>query len=308
MEFIEQSCAWCGDENYDVVIKGPDRLLGIDGNFQFVKCKSCGLLRQNPHLKWDSLREFYPENYSSYLPKVSDISSRIKRIDKRYGLYKRVKFINNYKPSGNWLDVGSGTGRVLQEASEWKQWNLMGIEPTIDAAEYSKRNSEVKIFQTRIEDFNNFSEYFDIVTMWDVLEHLENPIDSLKKVWSLLKPNGVFVFSIPNLISWDRKVFRKFWVGYDLPRHFYLFPPKLLSTILDQIGFSTLCRKCIAGSHGALILNLMFLNTDIQSGLLNNFLKRGPDFFIPRIFTSIPLWISDQLKLSSNITYAVRKR
>lgn len=307
MKFIEHPCAWCGEEKYDVIIKGPDRLLGMDGNFQFVKCKKCGLLRQNPYLEWDSLKEFYPENYSSYLPQVTDISSRIKRIDKKYGLYKRVKFINKYKPSGNWLDVGSGTGRVLQEAYRWRQWHLMGIEPTIEAAKYSERITGIKIHQTKIEDFNDFKEYFDIVTMWDVLEHLENPIDVLKKIWSLLKPNGIFVFSIPNLTSWDRKVFKDYWIGYDLPRHMYLFPPNLLYEIFEKIGFKIINKKCIAGSHGALILDLSFLNTELQSNFLNKLLRKGPDFFIPRIFTFFPLWFLDKLKISTNITYVARK-
>jgi SAM-dependent methyltransferase len=307
MEFIESPCKWCGEKEYDIILKEPDRLLGIDGNFQFVKCKKCGLLRQNPYLNWESLKKYYPENYSSYLPQVIDISSRIKRIDKRYGLYKRVSLINKYKPSGNWLDIGSGTGRILQEAFRWDQWHLMGIEPSIAAANYSESITDIKIHRTKIEDFDEFMDYFDIVTMWDVLEHLENPIAGLKQVFSLLKPNGVLIFSIPNLSSWDRKVFKRFWIGYDLPRHIHLFPDRLLSSILDQIGFKFIEKKCIAGSHGALMLDLQFLNIDLKSNLLKKIVEKGPDFFLPRIITFLPLWIMDQLKMSTNITYVVKK-
>jgi SAM-dependent methyltransferase len=307
MKFSEHACCWCGANEFEIIIQGPDLLLDMPGEFQFVKCCNCGLLRQNPYLDWDDLKNYYPDNYASYQPQTSTITSHMHRWDKRYGLWKRVKIINKYKPSGTWVDIGAGTGRILQEASLWKKWKLLAVEPVKHAAEYIQNNSDIIVINNQFEDLEGFENHFDIVTMWDVIEHLKNPITCLTKVRDILKPGGIFVFSTPNLKSWDRKVFNKYWVGYDLPRHLHLFPDNLLLQILEDIGFAFNEKKCIAGSHGAFMLDLSFFNKEADSKLITSFLSKGPDFLLPRALTFLPLWLLDKLKLGSNITYIVTK-
>lgn len=307
MKLINHSCRWCGDEKYNIIVKGPDLLTGFPGEFQHVQCSNCGLIRQNPYLEWDHLKEYYPDDYNSYQPQASEISSTIRRLDKRYGLLKRVKLVYRYQPSGRWVDIGAGTGRILQEAMLWDKWELMGIEPVKKAADYITSRTGLPVFANRLEEFTGNNDHFDIVTMWDVLEHFVDPIEILKKINQILKPKGVLIFSIPNLRSLDRKLFKNYWVGYDLPRHLHLFPDDLLNQILNQLGFKVIKKKCIAGSHGALMLNLAFLNKKIDAKLLTRLLSLGSDSIIPRIFTFIPLYIMDQLKLGSNITYVVMK-
>jgi len=308
MKFKEHACAWCGSEDYDVVVRGADLLVGLPGEFQFVRCCQCGLYRQNPYLDWEDLKDYYPEDYSSYQPQAAEISSKVKRWDKRYGLWKRVNLVHKYAPSGRWVDIGAGTGRILQEASLWGKWELMGIEPVDNAAHYIRNTLGVEIFSDRLENFTGYQKTFDVVTMWDVMEHLEEPIKGIEKVREILKPGGHFVFAIPNMDSWDRKVFKKYWIGYDLPRHMTLFPTDLLRTVLQENGFEICQRTCIAGSHGAFMLDLAFWNRDVKSSLLTKVLGKGPDFILPRALTAAPLWLIDQLKMGSNITYVVRKK
>jgi 2-polyprenyl-3-methyl-5-hydroxy-6-metoxy-1,4-benzoquinol methylase len=307
MKYNEHSCRWCEEAKFEVIVKGPDLLLDLPGDFQFVECVNCGLLRQNPYPDWESLKEYYPEDYSSYLPQASEIQSHSLRLDKRYGLWKRVNLVNKYKSSGRWLDIGCGTGRVLQEALVWKKWDLMGIEPVKHAAEYTHQRTGIPIINDRLENFVGYEFFFDIITMWDVLEHLNDPIKNLEKISEILKPNGLFVFSMPNLDSWDRKLFKANWIGYDLPRHMHLFPAKLLKEILTKYDFTILKKKCVAGSHGAFMLDLEFLSRGNKSKFLEKILSKGPDFIIPRFFTLLPMWILDRLKLGSNITYVIQK-
>jgi 2-polyprenyl-3-methyl-5-hydroxy-6-metoxy-1,4-benzoquinol methylase len=307
MIFLEHDCRWCGEEKYELVIRGPDLLTDLPGEFQFVKCINCGLLRQNPYLEWDSLKQYYPDDYNSYQPQVSDIDSQLRRMDKRYGLWKRVRLISKHKPSGKWVDIGAGTGRVLQEAMRWNRWDLMGVEPVKIAADYIANKTGLFVFNGRLENFDSHNECFDIVTMWDVLEHFEDPIKNLNKIKELLKPGGLFVFSIPNMNSWDRKLFKKYWVGYDLPRHLHLYPDELLKNMLQEMGFKIVEKKCVAGSHGAFILDIAFLNKKLESKLITKFLSLGPDSIIPRAISFIPLWVIDKLKLGSNITYITTK-
>lgn len=308
MEFSEHPCDWCGSYKFTVIIEGPDLLMDLPGTFCFVQCSQCGLYRQNPRLEWDQLQNFYPEGYSSHTKQVADLPSKFYRIDKRYGLWKRVKFVSKYKSSGNWLDIGCGTGRILQEAQQWNKWSLFGLEPVAPVATYAKEKLNIPIFNTVLEDYHEDDNYYDIITMWDVLEHLPTPINDLEKAHALLKKGGVFIFSIPNMQSLGRKLFKRFWIGYDLPRHLYLFPPDLLKKIFEDIGFEIISQKCIAGNHGAFFLNLSFWNKSNNSKILSHILSKGADYWLFRIFTLVPMFILDKLKLGNNITYVMTKK
>lgn len=307
MIFVNYPCDFCGSEKYEVIFSGHDLLLGLPGEFQLVKCLQCGLLRQNPRLEWNELAEYYPSNFSSYCPQVSELTKGTVRLDKRYGLWKRVNLIHKYKPDGSWLDVGCGTGRILQEAMGWENWRLFGLEPVPEAAQYTQERLDIPVYTETLESFQNHENQFDIITMWDVLEHLPFPFQSIQKVNGLLRKGGLFVFSIPNLRSWDRSVFNKHWIGYDLPRHLYSFPDQLISNALIQSGFSVVDKKCIAGSHAALMLNISFLNKQRKSKLINKVLLKGNDYWFHRLLTFIPLWLLDRLKLSTNITFVAQK-
>jgi len=307
MELKEHPCDWCGSNHYHVVMQSRDYLTDMPGKFQFVECTQCGLLRQNPRLDWSDLLTYYPDDFPSHRQQVSEIPSKLKRLNKRYGLWKRVRFINQYKVSGNWLDVGCGTGRLLQEAQLWDQWKLFGLEPISHLAEYTKTKLNIPTYPISFEDFQDDGTRFDIITMWDVLEHLPAPAAGIRKIASLLNPDGYFIFTIPNLNSIWRKIFKESWIGYELPRHLYLYPPGVLEKMLEGSDLKIIKRKCIAGSHGALMLDLARWNKDINSKFLLKLLEKGEDFLPLRLITLIPLWIIDKLKLGTNITYIAKK-
>lgn len=307
MELSDHSCDWCGTNDYKIIFEGPDLLSDLPGKFCFVQCSQCGLYRQNPRLEWNQLQNYYPEGYSSHSKQVSDLSSKIKKIDKRYGLWKRVKFVSKYKASGNWLDIGCGTGRILQEAQIWNNWSLFGLEPVTTAADYAREKLNIPIYNMLLEDYHEVEKFYDIITMWDVLEHLPTPINDLKKVHTLLKDGGVLVISIPNAQSLGRKLFKRFWIGYDLPRHLYLFPPKILIEIMERIGFKIIARKSIAGNHGAFFLNLSFWNKHKNSKILKSILSKGADYWLYRIITLVPMFIIDRFNLGNSITFVMSK-
>lgn len=301
-------CDNCGSEAFTVVLRGPDLLEGLPGEFQFVRCEQCGLLRQNPRLEWEQLAAYYPENYISHGGLLDKSLSRVKQIERRYGHWKRVRRIAKYKPEGTWLDVGCGSGLNLQEAQFWKRWQLFGLEPVPKMAAYVQEKLGIPVYNTTLEDFTDHDEEFDIITMWDVLEHLPYPVEALEKVSRMLKPGGILVLSTPSLESLDRGWFKDSWIGYDLPRHLFLFPRPLLKQVLSEKGLHPLAEHCLAGSHAALMLNLTFLNRKKPSRFLN-WVTAHKDGYIPfRVLTFLPLWVIDQLKKGTNITLIARKR
>ena len=308
MNFTTIDCDMCGSEDYHILFRGKDLLMDLPGTFQFVECAKCGLLRQNPRLEWVDLLAYYQDGYVPHLSQVKEGDSMIRSLVKRYGRWKRVRYINKYKSQGRWLDVGCGTGRILQEAQIWGKWELFGLEPVKEIADYTENRLGIHVFPKTFEQFNDEREKFDIITMWDVLEHLPSPTASLKHVSHLLKDDGIFVFSIPNAQSLDRKIFNKFWVGYDLPRHLYVFPWDVLEKMVEEAGMMVVSSKCIAGTYASFILSLSFYNRVTQSKILNMIVNRRAGYSLLRVISMLPFWMIDKLKLSTNITFVVQKQ
>ena len=117
-EWEHSSCSWCEENQTEPLFKGPDRLLRLPGSFQVVRCSKCGLMRQNPRLKWDSLQHYYPDSYPSYVKRSGEKTSRISRSFNQYGMWKRLRAIERYQSSGLVLDVGCGTGNFLDQVRQ----------------------------------------------------------------------------------------------------------------------------------------------------------------------------------------------
>ncbi len=303
------NCDWCGAPDGEKLFSGPDLLMDLPGEFNLVRCSQCNMIRQNPRLTWESLESYYPENYSAYERIIDRETSRIKRADRSYGMQKRVKAIERFQAGGKLLDVGCGTGVFLAEAKKDPHWEVAGIEPNPKAAEYTRNELGVEIYQQRFADAPLPNNQFDVITMWNVLEHLDFPSQDLRRAMEILRPGGWLVFSIPNLESLDARLFGHAWIGWDLPRHLYLFPGSQLKAVLERNGFSQVYRQCIAGSHAAFALSLEFwlksINkfTPFTKSLLKVFLSMPV-----RLILFLPFLVIDRMRLGSIITVFAQKK
>jgi len=283
--------------------------MGLPGRFQLVQCPHCGLIRQNPHLAWDSLKNYYPEDYSPYTKIINDEPSKMHRTDRRYGMWKRLRALEHFQPGGRLLDVGCGTGVFLGEAQRSGHWEIIGVEPNAQAATYAQEALRITILPQRFEKADLPSGYFDVITMWNVLEHLDFPKENLRHAYQLIHPGGWLVLAIPNVDGIGVKLFKSSWMGWDQPRHLYLFPQKHLRRILSEIGFEWVEVRCIAGGHSSLMLSFKFL---LRAKNINNSASR----LMLRLFQSLPariifsplFFLTDKLHQCSLITIFAQKK
>jgi SAM-dependent methyltransferase len=77
---------------------------------------------------------------------------------------------------------------------------------------------------------------FDVITAFDVLEHVRNPGEFLERVLHWLRPGGIFFARVPNIESWEARVFGTFWYGLELPRHLYHFSPRSIKHLIAEAG------------------------------------------------------------------------
>lgn len=254
----ELGCDVCGSTDRAVLFQGPDRLTGRPGSFSFVRCRQCGLLYQWPRLAWQQLEAYYGDDYTSYTQPLPAELSHVKRAIQRIGVLKQRWHVERFHRTGNLLDIGCGTGGFLQEMQQHGGWRLLGLEPTQIAAHAAQAWTGLPIIAQPFEAAELASESQDVITLWHVLEHVMSPTYTLHKVRRILKPGGYLIFSIPNYESLSRPLFGRFWVGWDLPRHLFLFPRPVLERILDQSGFRVIDSRCFLISYASLGHSLAF--------------------------------------------------
>ena len=291
-------CDLCGSDEPVTLFKLEDRYTGDE--FQLATCSQCGLIYLPNRPTGDNLDRYYPEGYEAYYLLEDKTNSRNWHL--RRALNLQLKFIESHSPAkGKLLDVGCATGNFLKVAQE-NGWQVLGVEPIGKAAQIARDYYQLEVITGTLDSADIPSISFDVITMWDVLEHLPSPKQALHRSLELLKPGGLLVFSIPNLISFDRSLFGQYWIGWDAPRHFNLFSEQTLRRLLDTTGFEYTTQECILGGKGTFLLSLdMVLN--------NNQFGSGIKSLYPLI--SAILWPYRQISYLLNrgpiITYAVRK-
>jgi len=251
-------CNFCGNTEEQILFEGPDRLLGLPGRFRVVRCTRCGLLRQNPRPTRETIIFYYPPEYEPFSITIDKESSWLRRWDRRYGMLKRRWAVERRCPGGRLLDVGCAKGNFLYEMARSGRWEVEGIEPNAEAARYGQEHFGLTIYIGELTTVDLPAKSYDVITMWNVFEHLHDPMANLRVIAQLLKPGGWFIFSIPNLGSWERWLFGKYWVGWELPRHLYFPSITLMKAMLNKVGMDLREWQCIGGAYPSFLLSLRF--------------------------------------------------
>ena len=167
-------------------------------------------------------RTFYSKN-GSFLFKI--IFSPLKPFMRSY-----VKKLN-----GKLLDVGCGSGDFLIFMREHGM-QCYGVEPGEFNKKLMKENG-IKVLNTTLKKARYEKDYFDIITINHVLEHVSNPEETLKELYRILKPNGTLIIATPQSNCIAYKIFGRDWTQLDVPRHLFIFSTKILEKYATKIGF-----------------------------------------------------------------------
>lgn len=194
---------------------------------RILKCLHCGLVFNETRHDAEKLLDFYSD--------VED-PTYLKNIDSRFKTfrYNFEKIKPRLPASGKLLDIGSYCGVSLKVAHE-NGFETLGVEPSKWAARYSEEVMQERVFQGTLRDLPAEEGPFDIITMWDVMEHLPHPVEEMKRIHSRLKPGGVFVFSTLFIDNWYPKIMKERWPWY-MDMHLFYFTLDALSQLLTKAG------------------------------------------------------------------------
>jgi SAM-dependent methyltransferase len=230
--FETVACPLCGFDDAEEVLRGPDRLLGLPGEFRFVRCRSCGLIRQNPRPA--AILDFYPDHYPAH--RQASGGHQLHELEARYGQRKRVRTVRAQLHGGRLLDVGCGSGSFLAEMRRAPGWQVAGVEP-VEHAWRLCRSLGLEVVHGTLDQAAFPEGSFDAITLWNVLEHVYDPVAELTKVHRLLRPGGLLVAAVPVVEGRLREWFGPFWVEWELPRHLHIFSWPTLRRVFQRTGF-----------------------------------------------------------------------
>jgi SAM-dependent methyltransferase len=145
-----------------------------------------------------------------------------------------------YKPDGRVLEIGCGDGQFLRHLSA-SGYEIYGLDFSEHAVRRALKNTgSANIFCGRLKEAKYQSDYFDVVCLFEVLEHLPGPLDAFLEIKRILKERGIIAGTVPNFNSLERVLLGDCWDGIDLPRHLYHFTKESLGNLLTKSGFKVL--------------------------------------------------------------------
>lgn len=299
---IDIPCPLCQSQEWVLAGMHRDRLLGIDGEFRMVRCLGCGLHYLNPQPTQDELVRYYPEEYDPFVSPALDQLSPWQRRSVRYGLRKRCRAVTRYKEAGRLLEVGCATGLFLDAMRATGKWQVQGVDVSAPAVRQAREQFGLDVFHGPLERAQLPAASFDAVTMWDVLEHVPNPKETVCEIRRVLKPDGVFVFRLPVLDGWDQKFFGPLWAGWDAPRHLTAFSRQTLDVLLSQANLRVVRAACAAGSYHTVALALRFWARERLSTAGQERVRRIVEALPVRVITAPLFFLVDRLGKSTMIT------
>ncbi|MBU0754696.1 MAG: class I SAM-dependent methyltransferase [Planctomycetes bacterium] len=235
---VDINCPACGSTRVFHWFSAPDRFLIKDHLYQLNVCTCCTLAWVgNPPPK-DRIFEHYGDHYHSIVSGGKEGGKE--KFSSKW--QPAIRDIHKIKSKGTILDLGCSSGNFLKSLPP-DQWKRYGIEINAATAERAVVNADAEVFNGDILDAPFEPGSFDVVTAFDVLEHVYEPVEVLKKVKTWLKPDGIVFPQVPNIRSWEVSLFGSFWFGLDVPRHLFQFSPESLRYIGRTLGYEEVSIK-----------------------------------------------------------------
>lgn len=226
---MKNKCPWCDSEKTQMHLWVKDLFLTNEA-FEIHECLKCGLLFTEPRPKPEEIGKYYQsDEYYSHQENKSGVIPRIYETIKNINLKKKYQMATKGLANGKMLEIGCGAGDFLQSMEE-HGWICTGIEPSEKAKEIARKKVKAELLNpeeiTKLE-----SESFDLITMWHVLEHVDDLKEEIKQLQRLLKKGGRLVLALPNFKSADAQYYKEYWAAYDVPRHLNHFCRESINNI-----------------------------------------------------------------------------
>lgn len=232
---MEKSCSLCGHSTSPTLVNRPDREYGVPHRLEYWACSGCGLVFADPIPV-----SLVPDFYRSYSTHTADgghhgqgmfwriVEALSPPLD-RNGAFGKLDIAKDARI----LDFGCGSGRFIRQLMSSGYCNLAGCDFDPNVAAISMPGLR---FFHGIDSLGN--ERFDVITLNHVIEHLPDPVGTLRQLAGHLARGGFIHIRTPNVVSSLARRFGHHWRGWETPRHLHLFTPAALRLAAGAAGLT----------------------------------------------------------------------
>lgn len=220
MEYV--CCNLCESDDTATLYERPD--------LKLVRCRRCDLNYLNPRQKQQDLQKKYSHDYSAgYIAKEKSKRKRAKKI---------IRNILRHKTTGNFLDIGCSAGFILNEARA-RGFETYGVDISPLGLNYAKDILKLKVYEGDLENSKFPEKFFDVITLYNLIEHIPDPLKLLKEIARVSKKGALIEIWTPDIGHWRAKLRKERWNNI-FPEHLYYFTKPTLCKMLEKSGLALL--------------------------------------------------------------------
>ncbi|MDR1038325.1 MAG: class I SAM-dependent methyltransferase [Deltaproteobacteria bacterium] len=243
-----RSCPVCSE--------APGPGLFIKDGFRHVKCPVCGLIYVSLILREDVMLRFWREELAWMSVLNSGPQEKLDRLKFAYGLDAAGAWRPEGAGPGNLLDMGAGNGTFVRVAGEMG-WKATALEINTESVQ-SMLDEGIRVIVKPLELSDLPQGSFDLVTFWEVLEHLAEPRHALTRVGPLLNEGGLLLILVPNAGSLVTRILHEKSNTFGGHSHLNHFDAGSLSRLLESLGYEILEMETLLTELGAINNHLDF--------------------------------------------------
>ena len=227
-----RACPVCNEAQPQFWLESHDRFHWRREPYQLVRCPVCSLIWLQNAPEPSEIAAHYGKEYHGGITQSGE-----KRALERWREHRDVVLARSPSP-GAILYICCSSGAFLKTMMA-HGWKPAGIEIDPEVAEKARQNTGADIYCGNAPDATFSPASFEAITCVHTLEHQYQPRELVAQAWSWLKPGGIFYVVVPNIASWEARLFRSYWYGLEVPRHLTFFSESSLRRIGEQAGFIT---------------------------------------------------------------------
>ena len=235
LQHIEK-CPLCGDSQFVHTESCNDYFVSHE-TFSLYACCNCHFVfTQDAPVGEEKGRYYQTSDYISHSDTKKGSLNWIYHQVRSVMIRRKTQLSVKEKKNGNLLDVGCGTGYFAASVKR-KEWNVTGVEPSKTAAEVARNKFGIEVIHP--EKLPELSHHqFDTITLWHVLEHLEDLNETMALLSKLLHDDGKLIVALPNNNAFDAAKYRAHWAAYDVPRHIWHFSSDTFQRLAQKHGYT----------------------------------------------------------------------
>jgi SAM-dependent methyltransferase len=269
-----QGCPICGSDTSAPYLQAPDRFHLRNTVYSLMRCPSCSLVWLQDPPAPDDAHYHYGADYHKSIRMSGEEELAERWRAPRERVLRTVR-------GGALLDIGCSSGAFLRTL-QGDGLQLFGIEISPDEARKAEMASGARVFAGGILDAPFANESFDIITCFDVLEHVYDLQKVVERVRQWLKPGGIFYVIVPNIDALEARMFQSYWYGLELPRHLYHFSPSSLARLFESLQFEQILLRTLPACYVEQSLRYIADDVFVRLGVRRTSLAATPpSAFIP---------------------------